>query len=58
MVLATTRQGSLGFEWLFSAYTAQKNPEIREYIGIFYDLSKRKISQFKTALHPKKLNFG
>ena len=31
-----TRQGSIGFEWLFSAYTAQKNPEIREYDRIFY----------------------
>ena len=56
--LATTRQGSIGFEWLFSVYTAQKNPEIREYVRIFYDLSERKNISVQNCKHPKMLNFG
>ena len=35
----------------------KKNPEIREYIGIFFVLSKQRISQFKTALYGGGLTF-
>ena len=31
--------GGIGFGLIFSVNTAQKNPEIRQYIGIFYVLS-------------------